>query len=51
LSVVCCLIAGFLVFVALAAVPWLRNVRVRLLISAVIGVLYAVVAAVGTRGL
>ncbi len=44
-SVICCLIAGSLVFAALAAVPWMRNVRARLVVSAVIGALYAVVAA------
>ena len=48
-SVICCLIAGILVFAALAPVPWLRNVRARLMTSAVIGVLYAVISALVTR--
>lgn len=48
-SVICCLIAGSLVFAALAPVPWLRNVRTRLVTSAMIGLLYAVVAALVTR--
>jgi len=48
-SVICCLIAGILVFAALVPVPWLRNVRTRLMISAVIGVLYAVISALVTR--
>ncbi|CAN5482711.1 hypothetical protein BH10ACT6_BH10ACT6_15070 [soil metagenome] len=48
-SVICCLIAGALVFAALAPVPWLRIVRTRLVTSAVIGLLYAVVAALVTR--
>ena len=48
-SVVCCLIAGMLVFAALAPVPWLRNVLARLVTSAVIGLLYAVVSALVTR--
>ncbi|HWH25673.1 MAG TPA: hypothetical protein VNT53_03405 [Pseudolysinimonas sp.] len=48
-SVVCCLIAGILVFAALAPVPWLRKVRARLVTSAAIGVVYAVVAALVTR--
>ncbi len=48
-AVICCLVAGGLVFAALAPVPWLRNVRTRLVTSAVIGLLYAVVAALVTR--
>lgn len=48
-SVICCLLAGALVFAALAAVPWLRSAGARLVTSAVIGVLYAVVAALVTR--
>ena len=48
-SVVCCLIAGMLVFAALAPVPWQRNLRARLVTSAVIGLLYAVVSALVTR--
>ena len=48
-SVVCCLIAGILVFAALAPVAWLSNVLARLVTSAVIGLLYSVVAALVTR--
>jgi hypothetical protein len=49
MSVVCCLVAGILLFVALAPVPWSRNVHVRLAASAVIGGVYAVVAALVTH--
>jgi hypothetical protein len=48
-SVICCLTAGVLVFAALAPVIWLRNVRARLVTSAVIGVLYSLAAALVTR--
>lgn len=48
-AVTCTIVAGLLMFVAIAAVPWFRPVVGRLFIALGIGAVYAVVGALVTQ--